>query len=58
MCLKCEKTKEQMPTATKQPLPQSDDCVMLLTVRPLSRLYLDFSDAKRKRKMTSQYFIL
>lgn len=24
MCLKCEKTKEQMPTATKQPLPQSD----------------------------------
>lgn len=37
--LKCEKTKEQMPTATKQPLPQSDDCVMLLTVRPLSRLY-------------------
>lgn len=48
-----------MQTAKKQPLPQSKDCVMLfLTVRPLSRLYLDFSDAKRKRKMTSQYFIL
>ena len=44
-----------MQTATKQPLPQSTDCVMLLTVRPLSRLL--WCKKKKENDLSVFHFI-